>query len=229
MAVDVLQRVHHDLGVARVERGDGLVGQHDVGLLDQGAGDGDALLLAAGQGLGALAGHPRHVEAFERRQGLGLLVVAPHLQERAGRRHVEGAAHHDVGQHVEAAGEIELLEDHGAAGAPGAQRPAAQRRDVGVAEQDAARGRIAEAIDHAQEGRLAGAGPADHADHLARRHDQRNAVHGVLAAEALGHAFQSQHPASGPHRTLGSRPQASSVRQLGYRPKTVVEKNAHIG
>ena len=31
---------------------------------------------------------------------------------------MEGAAHHHVGQHVEAAGQVELLEDHGAAGAP---------------------------------------------------------------------------------------------------------------
>ncbi len=56
--VDPLQRVHDDAGVARVERRDGLVGEDDARLLHQGTGDGDALLLAAGEALGALGGEP---------------------------------------------------------------------------------------------------------------------------------------------------------------------------
>ena len=135
VAVDVEQRVHHHLGVARIERGDRLVGQDDLGLLDQRAGDGDPLLLAARERVGALAGQAGHVEALQRRQRLRLLGVVPQLKERARGRHVEGAAHHDVGQHVEPAGEVELLEDHGAARPPVAQLAARQRGDIGVAEQ----------------------------------------------------------------------------------------------
>ena len=106
---------------------------------------------------------------------------------------MEEPAHHDVVQHVEPAGEIELLEDHGAARPPLAERPALERGDVGVAEQDAAAAGIAQAVDHAQQGRLAGAGAADHADQLAGRNDQRHLVDGALVAKTLGDAFQSQH------------------------------------
>jgi hypothetical protein len=164
------------------------------------AGDRHALLLATRQGLGPLAGHAGHVEAFQRRQGQCLLLVGPHLQQGARGRHMEGTAHQHVGQHVEAAGKVELLEDHGAARPPGAQRPAAQGRDVGVAEQNAAGGGFAQAVDHAQQGRLAGAGPADHADHLADGNSQSCVVDGMLAAEALGHPFKSQHRNSQPVR-----------------------------
>jgi hypothetical protein len=48
-----------------------------------------------------------------------------------------------------------------------AQRTALERGDVGVAEQDAPAGRLTQAVDHAQQGRLAGAGAADHADEAA--------------------------------------------------------------
>jgi hypothetical protein len=54
--VDVAQRVHDDLGVERVERGDRLVGEDHLGLLHQGAGNGHALLLAAGQRSSRLEG-----------------------------------------------------------------------------------------------------------------------------------------------------------------------------
>ena len=63
------KRVHDDLRVHRVEAGDGFVGQDDLGVLHQGAGDGDALLLAAGQGLGpfrGLFGDAETVEDVER-------------------------------------------------------------------------------------------------------------------------------------------------------------------
>ena len=45
--VDAAQGLHHDLGVHRVERGDGFVRENDLGVLHQGTGDGDTLLLAA--------------------------------------------------------------------------------------------------------------------------------------------------------------------------------------
>ena len=82
VAVDVLQRVHHHLGVARIERGDRLVGQDDLGLLHQCAGDGDALLLAARQRVGALAGQARHVEALQSRESQRLFLVGPQLEQR---------------------------------------------------------------------------------------------------------------------------------------------------
>ena len=108
---------------------------------------------------------------------------------------MEGAAHHHVGQHVEAAGQVELLEDHGAARPPLSKCPALQGGEVGIAEADLPGRRIAQPVDHAQQRRLAGARLADHAQELARRHDERHLVDGALAAKAFNNALQPQHRA----------------------------------
>ena len=81
--VDAQKRVHHDLGVARVERGDRLVGEDDVRLLHQRAGDRDALLLTAGELVGALRRELRHVELFQRRQRQRPVFLRPELGQRA--------------------------------------------------------------------------------------------------------------------------------------------------
>ncbi len=58
------------------------------------------------------------------------------LQHRAQGGDVVHPPDEDVGQHVEPADQIELLEDHGAAGAPVGERRAAQPRHLDVAEAD---------------------------------------------------------------------------------------------
>ena len=75
--VDALQRVHHHLGVVRIERGDRLVRQNDVGLLHQRAGDRDALLLAAGKLVGALHRQRGDIELLQRGQRDRLVGVRP--------------------------------------------------------------------------------------------------------------------------------------------------------
>jgi len=58
-------------GVARVGAGGGIevaggfVGEEDLGGKEQGAGDGDPLLLASGEGVGAVVGSPVESEALE--------------------------------------------------------------------------------------------------------------------------------------------------------------------
>ncbi len=47
--VDALEIIHHLLGGDRVQRGHRLVRQDDLGILRQCAGQGDTLLLAAGE------------------------------------------------------------------------------------------------------------------------------------------------------------------------------------
>ena len=71
LLVDVFQGVHDDLRVQRIKRGDRLVGEDDLRLLDERAGDGDALLLAAGH----LAGDVLHAigETDAREQAAGAL------------------------------------------------------------------------------------------------------------------------------------------------------------
>ena len=65
------------LGVARVERGDGLVGEDDLRVLHQRAGDRDALLLSAGQALGALGREVAKVKSIEGPESVELLRIGP--------------------------------------------------------------------------------------------------------------------------------------------------------
>ena len=122
LVVDGLQRVHDDLGVARVERGDRFVGEDDAGLLHQRPRDGDALLLSAGQRLRPLRRGLRDVEALEGAERLELLLLGEDLEQAEQRRAAVEPAEHDVGDDVEARHEVELLEDHGAVALPVAQR-----------------------------------------------------------------------------------------------------------
>ena len=191
--VDAQQRIHDDLGVARVERRDGLVRQDQLRLLHQRAGDRDALLLSAGQRVGPLRGQSCHVELVECREGDGAILLAPQLEQRLQGADMAETAHQHVGQHIETAGQVELLEDHRATCPPFAQRTAAQVRHVHVAEPDRALRRIVQPVDHAQQGRLAGAGAADHAHELTGRDLERDIVHGALVAELLHNTVQPQH------------------------------------
>jgi len=65
-----------------------------------------------------------------------------------------------------------LLEDHRAARAPPQELLAGQRGDVLAAPADASGGRIREAIDDPEQGRLASPGSADDADQLTGRYTQ---------------------------------------------------------
>jgi hypothetical protein len=66
-----------------VERGGGFVGEDEAGLVGEGAGDGDALLLAAGEGVGQVVGACRrrvveqlHGAARASRGGVSLISRA---------------------------------------------------------------------------------------------------------------------------------------------------------
>jgi hypothetical protein len=85
--VDPQQRIHDHAGVGGVEGGDRLVGKDEIGLLDQRAGNGDALLLAAGQLIGPLRGEGSDAELLERRHGDRFVLLGPQVRERAPGRH----------------------------------------------------------------------------------------------------------------------------------------------
>ena len=73
--VDPLERIHHDLGVHGIKAGDRLIGQNDLGILHQGAGDGDPLLLTTGQRLspfGCLFGNAQTIKNINRAGNIGL-------------------------------------------------------------------------------------------------------------------------------------------------------------
>ena len=82
-AVDPVEEFHDADGGLRVEVSGGLVGDQDLGPVDEGPGDGDALLLAAGEFLVESAFFPAEADQF---QGLGNELadharwLADHLQ-----------------------------------------------------------------------------------------------------------------------------------------------------
>ena len=108
----LLEVLEDRVGQDRVERGDRLIGQDQLGLLHQGAGDAHPLLLAAGERVGAhvrLVGQPDLLQA-----GHGpLVVVGGEVVEQAQERvDVAQAAGQDIGHHRRALDQVELLEDH---------------------------------------------------------------------------------------------------------------------
>jgi hypothetical protein len=115
-----------------------------------------------------------------------------------------------VGQHIEALHQVELLEDHRAFGAPVAQAAALETRDIAALEEDAALAGLGQPVDQAQHGGLAGAGPADDADHLSCRHLEADAVHGLHRAEAPRQSFDFEHRQP---RRMGRR-----LRRLVFHP-----------
>ena len=77
----------HFGGHARVERAGGLVEQDRLGVHGEGAGDGDALLLAAGELVGAGGEFFGEADAVEQLAGFGFALVARAAERRrAGRR-----------------------------------------------------------------------------------------------------------------------------------------------
>ncbi len=193
VAIDASKRVHHRLGIARIERGDGLVGQNDLRLLHEGARDGDALLLSAGKRLGPFGRKTCHVELLQGRQRDGLIFGRPHIELGAPGLDVPEASHEDVGQYVQAPDEIELLEDHGAARAPGLESRSPEARDVLALPQDATAGRLAQSVNSPQQRRFAGARAADHAEKAALGNLEIDIGDRSLVAKALAQALNLQH------------------------------------
>ena len=72
LAVELLDEVHDGVGVFGIEIAGGLVAPDDGGLIDEGAGDGDALALAAGELGGLVLGPVAQLHEVER--GFGFLA-----------------------------------------------------------------------------------------------------------------------------------------------------------
>jgi hypothetical protein len=154
----VLHHVQHFADHFRVERRGRLVEQHHLRVHRQRPGNRHALLLAAGQARRELVGLLRNTDLFQQRQGLGLALLAALAHDLL--RQAE------VFQHGHVREQVEVLEHHADFAAVGV--------DVGfrvgqLQAVDAHRTRVEffQAIEAAQEGRLAGTGRADHHQHFA--------------------------------------------------------------
>ena len=156
-----LQRGEHDLLGDRVERRGRLVEDQDRRVLEDGARDAEPLALAARQ---AAAGFG----------DLGVVAIRQARDELVRVRALAAPADFLVGRVEPAVAEV--VGDRAARTAPD---PAARSRcaraatasvvlaDVDAVDQHAARRRVVEARNQADERRLAGAGQADERDHLA--------------------------------------------------------------
>src|SRR5919197_3996166 len=102
-AVQLAEQLHHGLAVRRVEVSRWLVGERDEGIASDGAGNGDALLLTAGE-LGRVVLHPvAHADALERILDALLPLTRRHPTVRQGQL--------DVLVDREVADEVKGLED----------------------------------------------------------------------------------------------------------------------
>jgi acyl-CoA thioesterase I len=160
---------HLAAGVA-VEIAGWLVGEQQLRLDDEGARQRHALLLAARQLLGIMQQAVREPDGLQRvarpRRG-----VAPSGELERDR---------DIFQRVHHRHEAKGLEDDAdRATSPQSERILVEGAEIGSRDAHHAAGRALEAAHHHHHGRFAGAGRADHADALARRHIERNAAQHV--------------------------------------------------
>ena len=98
--------VEHFLDCFRIKGRGGFVKKNDLGLAAQGAGNGNALLLAAGEGGGIDVGLFGKADHFQIVVGQLLGLLAALVEEFDGRKG-------EVSEDVQVGVEVELLEDHG--------------------------------------------------------------------------------------------------------------------
>ena len=92
------EQIHHERGGLGIEGSDGFVGENDVGLLAQGAGDGGALLLSAGKRTGAPRGEIGEADAGERGHRGAAVGERERARQRSPQRQVGEPADQDVGE-----------------------------------------------------------------------------------------------------------------------------------
>ncbi|GMA32050.1 hypothetical protein GCM10025875_20420 [Litorihabitans aurantiacus] len=177
LGLDAAQLGAHVDAEPRVEVGQRLVEQQQLRADRDGAGERDALLLAAGELLRAAAGQVAEADEVER-----LLDDAPALR-RADLAQLEPVA--DVLGHGHVREERVGLEDHAEAAALG--RGA---RGVDAVDEDRARRRDGVAREHAQRRRLAAAARSEQRGELPGGDGEVDRVDGGEVAEALGHLLE---------------------------------------
>ena len=172
-----------------VEIAGGLVGEEDGRLEGQGAGDGDALALAAGELVGQVVEAVVEADELEQAAGARFDFLAREAFEVEREGHVL-----DAGERGE---EVEELEDEADFVAAEAGEVVIGERGDGLAvDADFAGGGAVEAADQVEEGGLSGAGGADDGDHFAAGDVEVDGIEGddlSLAVEMFGDGGQGNH------------------------------------
>ena len=182
-AIEVAHEVDELGGVARVEIGGGLVGEDERGAMDDGASDGDALALAAGEEIGAMMGAGGEADVFE---SFGDAAAAFERWRSLNEKRVL-----DIFGGGEDGDEIEGLKDE--ADLFAAEQGGFGRGEAGGVDafnQDAAGGGLVDAADEVEEGGFAAAAGAGDGEKIAAMDGEREAVEGgdgaVVEREAAG-------------------------------------------
>ena len=149
--------LHDQLLIGHIQIARRLIEDHESGLLGHGPGDGDLLLLAAGERLGAAAGIALKAHVLQDLfNGLHILLAGLHAE-------IGHTAHEDRIQHDQIS-EVDML---GHIGHPSCPVPAAHLLQVFSVEADGALPGLLDAQDILEEGGLAGAVLAQQDAHLA--------------------------------------------------------------
>jgi hypothetical protein len=159
-----------------IERGGRLVGEDQIGVLHQGAGDADTLALAAGELVGALVrerAEPDRIEQLKR--AVNVLGIEP-AQPGSPYCDVAEAAGQHVLDHRQAFHQIIFLEHHADTAADPAQLASVELRDVLAEEQDLAGGRIDQPVDAADQRGFTGTGRTNDRGHAAALDRQRDVL-----------------------------------------------------
>ncbi len=132
------------------------------------ARDGDPLLLASRECVGATVGEVREAHLRQALEREPLLARREAADEARKRRHVAEPSREDVVQHRGATHEVELLEDHPDLAPDLAQLGGVATGHGATSDTDPTRRRLGQPVDRAQERGLAGPAPAEDDDELAR-------------------------------------------------------------
>ena len=200
-----LQRFGDDVAGCRpqsgIEGGERFVEEHHPRLAGEGPRQGHALLLAAGQFVGAAGGEvgPQRHHLEQLAHGTGALLAGAAAERRA-------EAERDVLPHGEVREQGAVLRDE-ADPAPMRGHGRSRAGHGATEHADGARVGQLEAADQAQQGGLARPGRADHDRAATLRHREGDVLEDTGAAEALVDPGQFD---GGGHDTLVSRERANS-------------------
>ena len=124
-------KILHDLtGGDRIQRGDRFIGQDDLRVLGEGAGQCHTLLLAAGELVGADVGLIQDADLIEGLQGLHFILPAENTQQYPPEWHIRYAGGENIFDDGGAGDQIERLEHHADAPAETAQAFAGKEHDM---------------------------------------------------------------------------------------------------
>jgi hypothetical protein len=185
-AVEVVHEVDELGGVAGVEVGGRLIGEHQGGTMDDGAGDGDTLAFAAGEQVGTLIGAGGEADTFKSGGGALTAFVAVESLDEQGELDVLGGG--EYGDEIEG-----LKDETDLPAAQGGEALWIQLGGVYAIDEDAAGGGLVDAADEVEEGGLAASTGTGDGEELAGGDVEVHVVEGadkaVVHGESAGDCF----------------------------------------